>query len=398
MEEARTAIFRLNGVAFRHSKLIVKLADFGWDSLIKNSSAYKRECSKNGNHHFSSYKPMSRVGDGVSTEVALDGVVNNKENGFESIVAEEVDEEWLLRCAVGEVICIESIPLLEDIINTDLACALSIRPLRGNMVLIVFHDVDSKQFILKDEGSKLSNWRIGNCVGRVISIDSCTSQRKILDRGRVLVSTKLMNICKTFSLKVLHREYVVRVHEESRFSIPIHHGHDHYSISKGIVELPKSLVKDEIEKAGRVMVEVNQDRSVGIDVFGLDGGIGSDRTDSDPFGLQPILDRLTCESAIGFGKPISSQYPFEVGLVHGGVSCDVHSDPIAIGIKHVTENGNVCEDVRRTKGKNQKCKSLVQSVNWDTFFADMREDDILHVFSKKKHRRKRDRNFGAKKK
>ncbi|KAK9286667.1 hypothetical protein L1049_015068 [Liquidambar formosana] len=249
IEEARTAIFRLNGVAFRHLKLIVKLANFGWDSLIKNSSTYERECSKNGNHHFSSYKPMSHVGDGVSTEVASDGVVNNKENGFESIVAEEVDEEWLLRCAIGELHFSEEI---------------------------------------------LGPWE-GSCFNKV-------------------------------------DEYMQDFFFE---------------------------VKDEIEKAGRVMVEVNQDRSIGIDVSGFDGGIGSDRTDSDPFGLQPILDRLTRESAISFGKPISSQYPFEVGLVHGGVSCDVHSDPIAIGVKHVTENGNVCEEVRGTKGKNQKCKSLV---------------------------------------
>ncbi|KAK9292931.1 hypothetical protein L1049_020913 [Liquidambar formosana] len=37
-EEALRAIFRLNGVAFSHSKLLVKLADYGWGSRNSNSS------------------------------------------------------------------------------------------------------------------------------------------------------------------------------------------------------------------------------------------------------------------------------------------------------------------------------------------------------------------------
>ncbi|KAK9279516.1 hypothetical protein L1049_013195 [Liquidambar formosana] len=107
------AIFRLNGVAFSHSKLLVKLADYGWGTRNVNSSLVESKSPRVDCHHLKSddqcclrdSKSLVEAVNGVNHVDVLNlGVAENilvyKENGVESIVTEEIDEEWLIRLSL----------------------------------------------------------------------------------------------------------------------------------------------------------------------------------------------------------------------------------------------------------------------------------------------------------
>lgn len=123
---------------------------------------------------------------------------------------------------------------------------------------------------LNVEGVPLHAWnddnfkKIGSCVGRVILIDNNTSQRKVLDGGRLLVSTELSNICKTISLKVSSKDYVVSIREmfEGRWSIlPISQFNSDIP-RKSVSEIGNKVVRIEIDEGCNNQVPIvdsNQD-------------------------------------------------------------------------------------------------------------------------------------------
>ncbi|KAK9291417.1 hypothetical protein L1049_019364 [Liquidambar formosana] len=160
-------------------------------------------------------------------------------NAIEVIQAAELDEAWLHRCMVGKVANYNSRSGLQEAIIREGVFDITIRFLGGLLVLVEFQSEEVMNWYLEQKSwlaqwfSELSKWkpglqltdrlvslsingvplhcwtvanfnRIGERFGCVISIDCNTSTKKILDRGRILVSTKFREpISKELLLEVM---------------------------------------------------------------------------------------------------------------------------------------------------------------------------------------------------
>ncbi|KAK9286984.1 hypothetical protein L1049_015392 [Liquidambar formosana] len=169
---------------------------------------------------------------------------------IETIQVEEVDNDWVKRCVIGSVIHFSYLQGLQEAFSREGVFDITVRYMGGLLVLLEFHLEEIMKSHLKD-GTWLAQWvkdirswhpnllvherlvwlsivgvplhawleinfmKIGEKFGEVISIDGNTHNRKMLDRGRILVSTKLLEpISKELILEVCNENFLITVREE----------------------------------------------------------------------------------------------------------------------------------------------------------------------------------------
>ncbi|KAK9275447.1 hypothetical protein L1049_022713 [Liquidambar formosana] len=182
-------------------------------------------------------------------------------NAIEVIQAAETDEVWLHTCMVGKVANFNSLSGLQEAIIRKGVFYITMRFLGGLLVLVEFQSEEVMSWYLEQKSwlaqwfSELSKWkpslqltdrlvwlnisgvplhfwtvanfnRIGERFGCVISIDRNTSTKKVLDRGKILVSTKFREpISKELLLEFLEERFLITVKEESGVSFSLHSLH-----------------------------------------------------------------------------------------------------------------------------------------------------------------------------